>query len=253
MLTLILKAMSKAILDKLRIDAHYYGDLGKQYMSNSDIGTLNKDPMKFGIDRADNANFAKGRLFHQLLLEPKKAALVLIAPSASRNTIAYKDFCKKAGVVFGLLQKEVDEIKMWAEHMKGNYHFYEAIYANGNKFEEPAIGEIFGMPFKGKADIETPDKLIDLKTTRDIDGFRWSARKYGYDSQAWIYGQLFGKPLEFYVIDKDTLQLGIFKCSEEFLERGKEKVISALEVYDKFFGEDRTEDIDNYFINEVLN
>ena len=30
------------IIDKLRDDEHYYGDFGKQYLSNSDISTLLK-------------------------------------------------------------------------------------------------------------------------------------------------------------------------------------------------------------------
>ncbi|MCP4324778.1 MAG: hypothetical protein GY787_23600, partial [Alteromonadales bacterium] len=33
------------IIDKLRIDEHYYGDFGKQYLSNSDISTLLKNPL----------------------------------------------------------------------------------------------------------------------------------------------------------------------------------------------------------------
>ena len=34
----------KEIYDKLRDDEHYYGDFGKQFLSNSDISTLLKNP-----------------------------------------------------------------------------------------------------------------------------------------------------------------------------------------------------------------
>ena len=106
--------------------------------------------------------------------------------------------------------------------------------------------------WKGKADIVCNDKLIDLKTTSKIDDFKYSARKYNYDSQCYIYQQLFGKPLEFYVVDKTTARLGVFKPSEEFIHRGEQKVIRAVEVYNRFFGENPTEDINEFFIKDTL-
>jgi hypothetical protein len=33
------------VLDKLKIDEHYYGDFGKQYLSNSDIMALLNNPL----------------------------------------------------------------------------------------------------------------------------------------------------------------------------------------------------------------
>ena len=60
-------------------------------------------------------------------------------------------------------------------------------------------------------------------------------------------------PLEFYVVDKTTKRLGIFKPSEEFVARGEQKVIQAIGVYNRFFNEDKkTEDINEYFISDVL-
>ena len=94
--------------------------------------------------------------------------------------------------------------------------------------------------------------LIDLKTTSNIKDFKYSARKYNYDSQAWLYQQFFGKPLIFYVIDKTSYELGIFEPSETFLEYGKEKVIRAVEIFNKFYGESAEENIDDYIIKETL-
>ena len=37
----------KAIIKKLKEDEHYYGDFGKQYLSNSDIRTLLNNPLAF--------------------------------------------------------------------------------------------------------------------------------------------------------------------------------------------------------------
>jgi len=121
-----------------------------------------------------------------------------------------------------------------------------------NQYEQPAIGNIKGMQWKGKADILCDDCIIDLKTTSNINDFKWSARKYNYDSQCYIYQQLFGRPLVFYVIDKNTKMLGVYEPSDEFVHYGEMKVEKAIEVYNKFFGDNPTEDINSFIIEETL-
>jgi len=136
--------------------------------------------------------------------------------------------------------------------MTANIQFYDDIYAEGNRYEVPAITELFGMQWKGKADIVGEKFIIDLKTTSDIQKFKWSAKSYNYDSQAYIYQMLFGIPLVFYVIDKGTGQLGIFRPTEEFVKVGEAKVVRAMEIFKKYFGQTPTDDIDNYYIDEML-
>jgi hypothetical protein len=94
--------------------------------------------------------------------------------------------------------------------------------------------------------------LIDIKTTSDIQKFRYSAKAYNYDSQCYIYQQLFGRPLIFYVVDKVTAQLGVYTPSEEFIRGGEDKVRRAIQVWERFFGPNKTEDVENFYINETL-
>ena len=242
--------MSKEIIELLKNDEQYYSGIGKNYLSNSDIGTLLKNPKEFGVERPDNVNFAKGRLFHQLILEPTKATTIKTIKANSRNTKLYKEESNGSVV---LLEKEVEELKGLAELMLANIEFFDMIREKDNKYEVPAIKEIKGLMWKGKADIVNQHVLIDLKTTSDINKFKWSARDYNYDSQAYIYEQLFRKPLIFLVIDKVTKSLGMFEPTQEFIERGERKVEQAIEVYNTFFGDNPPESIDNYYINEQLN
>mgnify|MGYP003647989899 FL=1 len=239
-------------IEKLRDDSNYYGAYGKQYLSNSDIGSLLTNPREYGVSTPDNANFAKGRLFHQLILEPEKAESWVFVDVSSRNTKAYKDFVEASGEDFALLTKEADEIKSLVTVMMGNMDFYDEIRHEGNEYELPAVGEIEGLMWKGKADIVHPNMLIDIKTTSNIGDFKWSARKYNYDSQAYIYQQLFGKPLVFFVIDKTSGMLGIFRPTEEFIKGGHEKVKRAVAVYHRFFGDNPSEEIQYYYVNEFL-
>lgn len=240
------------IINALKDDNEYYNGMGKYYLSNSDIGVLLSNPKLFRVPREDNKNFAEGRLFHQLLIEPEKAKHVPHVDVSTRTTKEYKKFIDDNALSFCLLTKEVDEITNLVNIMKGNILFYDEIYKPNNKYEQPMIADIKGMPWKGKADIVTNDSIIDLKTTSDINKFKWSAKSYNYDSQCYIYQQLFGKPLVFYVIDKATAQLGIFRPSENFIRGGELKVEKAMEVYNKYFGNAPTDDIANYYIDETL-
>ena len=69
------------------------------------------------------------------------------------------------------------------------------------EYEQPSITELFGNKWKGKADIVNHDDkvIVDLKTTADINKFKSSAYRYNYDSQAYIYQQLFGYEFIFIV------------------------------------------------------
>ena len=79
-----------------------------------------------------------------------------------------------------------------------------------------------------------------------------ASSKYNYDSQAYLYQQFFNKPLIFFVVDKLTYELGVYYPSETFLSYGKDKVERAIEVYNKFFTNESTEDIETYVIKETL-
>jgi hypothetical protein len=244
--------MSADILELLKDDTNYYGPMGKAYLSNSDIGALLSNPKNFGKSRPDNKSFAEGRYFHQLLTEPDKAKVVHVVDASSRNTNLYKDYCKTQGLDFALLKSEVETVEALASTMKANIDFYDAIYRPGNQYEVPAIANIFGVEWKGKTDILCDDMLIDLKTTSDINKFRYSAYSYNYDSQAYIYQMLFGKPLVFYVIDKLTSQLGVFTPSASFIESGERKVRQAVAVFNQFFAPNAWDDINNHYINDTL-
>lgn len=240
------------IIEQLRDDANYYGKVGRQFLSNSDIKTLLTNPSMYGVPTPDTPAFAKGRLFHQLILEPEKAANVDCVNTASRNSKAYKEACAERGKEFMLLCKELDDIKRLTDTMLSNLDFFDAIRDDANVYEEPAVGTIMGKEFKGKADILGAERIIDLKTTGKIDDFRYSARKYGYDSQCYIYQSLFGKPLVFFAIDKTTGMMGMYEPSQDFILRGRDKVERAIEVHDKFFGPDATQSIETFYIKQTL-
>jgi hypothetical protein len=246
--------VSKDIIDILRDDAEYYRGAGRKFMSNSDIGTLLNNPADYGKEQEDCLPFLQGRLFHTAMLEPNKAKAMIskAVDVASRNTKVYKEASADLGGEMLLLTKEVAQVEAMCKKMLGNLDFYDLIRADTNVYEQPAVGMIQDKMFKGKADILADDCVIDLKTTGNINKFKWSARTYGYDSQAYIYQKLFGRPMKFLVIDKTTLELGMYDPSSEFLTQGMDRVEQGLDVWNKFYSPEATHSIDTYYRYDTL-
>ena len=243
----------KQILQKLKIDEEYYGKFGNQFLSNSHVGKLLKDPLNAFAPSKPSPAFLVGGYFHTCILEPDKLEKYKVVKASTRNTKAYKDV---AGGELCLLEHEVDMIELMREKVMSNDICADLIMGTDGKlndFEVPMITELFGNKWKGKADIVNHNEklVIDLKTTADIEKFQWSASKYNYDSQAYIYSKLFGYEFLFIVIDKSTHQIGVFDCSPQFYERGEEKVRKASEAYDLFY---KAKDFDpkQYFISKTL-
>ena len=238
------------ILQKLCNDEDYYGDFGNQYLSNSHVGKLLKDPLNAFKPSKPSPAFLVGGYFHTCILEPDKLEKFKIVKSTTRNTKAYKDV---AGSELCLLQHEVDTIELMRQKVMDNDICKDLITAGDVEYEVPMIEEMFGNNWKGKADIVNHDEklVIDLKTTADISKFNWSASKYNYDSQAYIYSKLFGYEFLFIVIDKSTHQIGLFDCSPDFYRRGEDKVRKASEAYNLFY---KAKDFDpkQYFISKTL-
>ena len=237
-------------LKALEDDTNYYGDFGKKYLSNSDISTLLTNPLALGQKQAQRPAFLVGGYFHTAILEPDKLKNFKIVEATTRNTKAYKEISDGE---MCLLKHEVDQIELMTEKMLNNEVCRDLIRLGNVEYERPEITELEGQMWKGKADIVNHDEklIIDLKTTADITKFKYSASKYNYDSQAYIYSKLFGYEMLFIAIDKNTHQIGIFDCSPEFYARGEDKVKRAVEAYELFY---KSEDFDpkQYFLTKTL-
>ena len=238
------------IIEKLRDDENYYGAFGKQYLSNSDIGTLLTDPLTYGKPTAASPNLIMGGYFHTAILEPNKLERFKIIDASTRNTKKYKEL---SGGEMCMLQKEADNINLMREKLMENDVAKGLIQGENVEYEKPGIIELANNMWKGKADIINHEEklIIDLKTTSNINAFRSSARKWNYDSQAYIYSKLFGYEFLFIAIDKNSHIIGIFDCSTDFYESGKRKVEEASAAYDLFYNNDDF-DPTNYFINKTL-
>lgn len=268
------------IIEKLKDDNHYYGLYGKRYLSNSDLKSLKSEstarefraPKKYTI--AEMVNLEKGKYFHQLMLEPDKAKDFPIVDYLTRNATGYKNYIQDRGIDLALKESEAQEIKDlvdWVLDPKSEYgsEIVRALLNNPIAIkEQPAIAEIHGHMFKGKADLITLDVdgqyvIIDLKTTgsnpSEMNKFRM--RDFGYDTQCYLYKELFGMDFKFIFFGKKQkvnesgeiyYDIEEITPSEETIENGKMAVMNALANYDKFFGEGATHDVRKSYTRRVI-
>lgn len=241
------------LINKMYNDDFYYGELNHLALSSSSIKLLLSSPktykyvLKYG--NAQTQALRDGWLFHTAILEPDVFEKQIFVDVQSKNTKAYKLAKEEHGKVFTI--KEKQDAEKLADAFFRNETALKMI--NDSIFEQPMIKIIDGYPFRGKADVLGRYYICDLKTTTDIKNFHHSANRYSYDVQCYLYCNLFDrsyKDFKFVVIDKGSLDIGVWDCSEDFYLRGQEKVKKALEIFETYFIDGV--DIDNYYISGTL-
>ena len=247
------KYNKKDILSKMDDDSFYYGELNKLALSSSSLKLLLASPKTYKhvtqYGSAETQPLRDGWLFHTAILEPEVFNSQIFVDVASKNTKAYKLAKEEHGRVFTKTEKHQAE-----KLADAFYRNEQALKMISNcEFEVPAIGEVCGYPFRGKADVLGKGRIADLKTTTDIKSFPYSAKKYSYDVQCFLYCELFNvgyEEFKFVVIDKGSLDLGIWDCSKEFYLEGKRKVEKAIDIFETFFINGA--DLDDYIIKGTL-
>ena len=241
------------ILANMFDDEFYYGHLGKHALSSSSLKTILKSPktyrnvIKYGDPSADSPTLSLGKLAHWMLLEPHKIDKLHFIDASTKNTLKYKEAKENYDEVF--LTKERKATERITDAVLRNEAALKLL--SNSEFEVPEIAMLEGLPFRGKADIIQGDTIIDYKTSSELKGFRYSADKYGYDLQAYLYLRLFNKKkFTFLVVDKGSTDIAIFETSEDFINKGKDKFYTAVENY-KYFFEDNN-DLDQYVMRGIL-
>ena len=240
------------LLDNMYDDSFYYGYLGQNALSSSSIKTLLTSPKTYYFTKkygsGETQALRDGKLFHTMILEPEKLDNIIFVEAATKASKEFK-LAKETG-------KEVytKSEKKAAERLCDALLRNEAVkkYLTKAEYEVPQIAMIDGIPIRAKADILKGNTIIDLKTTTGIKDFRYSADKYSYDLQAWLYREMFGvENFVFIAIDKGSLDIAIFECSDEFYDKGKAKFEQGISNY-KYFFQTEGVDLDQYVLRGVL-
>lgn len=236
------------ILKEMVNDEFYYGHLGQHALSSSSLKQLLTSPKAYkqSLRRTDTNSQAlrDGQLVHLSVLEPHRLKDLTIV-EGTKATKAYKEAVAELGGHLVYTKSEMDNAYWIADAVKSNA---DASYLLDDcNYEVPGVGMLYDLPFRAKADAMTKDgsTIIDLKTTSGgVKDFMWAANKYNYSLQASLYLQIFGaSEFIFLVVDKSTLDIGIFECSENFLELGSIQIADAVAIYKDFFMADNSEEL----------
>lgn len=225
------------LVEKMYDNEFYYGYLNKACLSSSSCKKLLEGIDSYlGSTEPLDSNMKplrEGRLIHVSLLEKDKIDdYYHFVDVATRRNKGYKEAVKDPSLEGKeiMLSKE----KVWAEGI------VDAVLDNptandlftGGEYEMPGVGYVQGIPFRAKADCLRDDRIVDLKTTSDIDSWQYNMDLYNYDAQAYIYMTIFKKKsFTFVIVDKRTLKVKTYDATPDDIQQGYEKVSEAIGNY----------------------
>jgi len=247
---------------KFQFDENYYADT--EFISNSMLGLLKKSPKDLDMffqkgGSLETPAMVFGRAFHKAILEPEIFSdEVVVYSGKTKRGKAWDEFSEANFDKDIITETEFDCLRKMKYALTMNKDISELLIGNEESTEQTEVPMVWEDPLssvrcKGKVDILhhalsydgsviEGDVIVDIKTTQDasFEGFRKSAYKYGYNRQAAFYLDGFGATeFIFVVIEKKApYNMGVYHCSDEFIESGREEYSRLLMDYRKYFVSD---------------
>lgn len=198
-----------------------------------------------------------GSLYDLLLFEPEKfkdvyytlddASIVdSIGGANPRSTKRYREWKAEAAQV----AENADKILASEEDVKKAHEMiqrlkdcglYDKRFAGG-KFQVEFNVDLDGVPLKGFLDcLRDGEFIVDSKSSRSVDKFRYDVNSFSYDIQAYIYTKVFGIKDYYWVVQEKAYPFypADVKCSDETLFKGEMKFHEAVENINKWLDGDR--------------
>ena len=209
-----------------------------------------------------------GSLYDLLLFEPEKFSDVYytlddssicdaIGGKYPRNTKRYKEWKAEAAQTAENADKQlapaadVKKAKEMIQRLK-DCGLYDKRFAGG-KYQVEFNVDLDGVPLKGFLDcLQDGQFIVDSKSSRSIDKFRYDVNSFSYDIQAYIYTKVFGLKDFYWVVQEKAYPFypADVKCSEETLFRGEMKFHQALENIQAYLS--RNEKTEKHFAEFVV-
>ena len=187
-----------------------------------------------------------GSLYDLILFEPHKFAdhyytlddsdiVGSIGGRSPRSTKRYKEWAAEASQTAQNAgkklapQADVKKAHEMIERLKDS-GLYDKRFAGGQYQVEFNV-DLDGVPLKGFLDCLQDDSIIDSKSSRGIDKFRYDVKSWSYDIQAYVYTKVFGIKDFYWVVQEKSYPFycADVKCSDETLFSGEMKFHQALE------------------------
>lgn len=230
-------SLKVALTDMAKFDQYMKGEL--QFTSDAlDFGTL-YDMLLFERDKAMDT--------YQIISHDKVMSRLSDKAKTSKRPQMTNEY---KAVVAAMETEAIEENKIicspddWkqANEMIDRLHvcgLYDKTLAKG-KYQVEFNTTLGLVEVKGFLDCLGDGFIIDSKSTKAIDKFRYSVRDFSYDIQAYIYTKVFGID-KFYWLAQEKIYPylpALIECSEETLFTGGMKFDEAVRRITRFLAED---------------
>lgn len=187
-----------------------------------------------------------GSLYDLMLFEPDKfkdyyytlddsEIVAEIGGRSPRSTKRYKEWVAESSQVAQNAgkklapQADVKKANEMIDRLKDS-GLYDKRFAGGQYQVEFNV-DLDGVPLKGFLDCLQDDSIIDSKSSRGIDKFRYDVKSWSYDIQAYVYTKVFDIKDFYWVVQEKVYPFycADVKCSDETLFSGEMKFHQALE------------------------
>lgn len=239
---------------------------GKRHLSYSSLKVALSDMAKFDQYMRGELKFKSdaldfGTLYDMLLFEREKAMQTYVVLSTdkviercSEKTQASKrpEMTNEYKSVKAAMQEEFAEkgIQLCsADDWKTANEMIDRLDACGLTHEYFGSGNyqvefnetLHGVEVKGFLDCLGDGFIVDSKSTKAIDKFRYSVRDFSYDIQAYIYTKVFGVDEFYWLAQEKTYPYlpAVIEASEETLFTGGMKMQEAINRIYHFLKEDK--------------
>ena len=197
-----------------------------------------------------------GSLYDMLLFEPEKAhetyytlddtdIIKEIGGKSPRNTKKYREWKAETLDSMDTTDKMLVSNEEWrrANDMIKRLKecgLYDKRFAGG-KYQVEFNVDVDGIPLKGFLDCLQDDCIIDSKSSRSINKFRYDVNSFSYDIQAYVYTKVFDIKDFYWVVQEKAYPFfpADVKCSDETLFKGEMKFHEAIENIKRWLDGDK--------------
>ena len=247
---------------------------GKEHLSYSSLKHALGDMRYFdmymkGETRKESPALTFGSMYDMFLFEPDKAKehYVIIDTDSiiqglssktqeSKNPKATNEYKKAlAEVEMEVIEsgkeclsvQDYEDAQRMIQRLKDS-GLYET-YLLGNRFQVEMLEEIDGILVKGYIDCLGDNMVIDSKSTRSMNKFRYDVNSFCYDIQAYLYTRGTGIDDFYWLVQEKTYPFypGIVKCSQETLFNGEMKFNEAIGNIATFLNKGEDYDYNKHF------
>lgn len=175
----------------------------------------------------------------------------VLAKNGARIGNAWKEFAAANPGRLLLKADQVAKAKILMDSVQSNPTARDLIYDNRQRLQTELTitctvsmvtrdGELLSSDFRSRLDYMRPEKIVDLKTTRDGSLEKWPflARDLGYDMQAAAYRQMAGlldgvaRDVYFVVVENcEPFRCDVWHARDNTLREGMVKLEAAIADY----------------------